>query len=119
MRDGGRGGLWGYGPALGSPHLHGEDDDREADSCGDAHRHDDCLCVIKAGDHAHHVGQADGQDRLQKRITGGLECVELLFVQPYAPPFPVPQAGGNRTEVWGLPERRGSRDAFAGSRHNS
>lgn len=45
-----------------NPHLHGEDDHCEAHSGGDAHGHDDGLGVVEAGDHAHHVGQADGQD---------------------------------------------------------
>lgn len=52
----------GYSPVSGAPYLHGEDDHREADSRGDAYCHDDCLRVVKAGYHAHHVGQADGQN---------------------------------------------------------
>ena len=56
------------GPAAlpwGAPYLHGEDDHREADGRGDAYGHDDRLSIVEAGDHAHHVGQADGQYRLR------------------------------------------------------
>ena len=52
--------------APGAPHLHGEDDHCEADGRGDAYGHDDCLGVVEAGNHAHHVGQADSQDRLRR-----------------------------------------------------
>lgn len=52
--------------------LHGEDDHREADSCGDAHGHDDRLRVVKTGYHAHHVGQTDGQDRQGNKVPGML-----------------------------------------------
>jgi len=47
--------------------LQREEDDSEADDRGDAHSYDDGLCVVEAGDHAHHVGQAQGQDGLQER----------------------------------------------------
>lgn len=76
-------------------YLHGEDDHREAHRRGDAHRHDDRLRVVKAGYHAHHVGQADGQDGLRKRSREGRGvCVETLLVQTLRNqhPFPVPRA---------------------------
>lgn len=45
--------------------LQGEEDDGKADHCGDADRHDDSVGVIEAGDHAHHVRKAQGEDRLE------------------------------------------------------
>lgn len=38
--------------------LEWEEDNSEADHRCDAHRHDDCVCVVEAGNHAHHVGEA-------------------------------------------------------------
>lgn len=46
--------------------LQREEDHREADHCGDAHSHDHGVCVVEAGDHPHHVGQAQSQDGLGK-----------------------------------------------------
>lgn len=54
--------------------LKGEKHYSEADYCCDAHCHDDCVCVIKAGNHSHHVGQAESQNRLKERDTDIFLC---------------------------------------------
>lgn len=43
--------------------LQGEDDHGEAHDCCDTHCHDHCVSVMEAGDHSHHVGHAESQDR--------------------------------------------------------
>lgn len=47
--------------------LEREQDHGETDHCGDAHSYDDRLRVIEAGDHSHHVGEAQCQDGLENR----------------------------------------------------
>lgn len=44
--------------------LQREEDDSEADDCSDAHSYDDRLGVVEAGDHAHHIGEAQRQNGL-------------------------------------------------------
>lgn len=47
--------------------LQREEDDGETDHRGDAHSHDDAVCVIEASDHTHHVGETQRQDGLYER----------------------------------------------------
>ena len=59
--------MWARG--LKTTNLEGEDDHCETHNCCDAHCHDYCVSVMEAGDHPHHVGHAESQDRLKTRNT--------------------------------------------------
>lgn len=65
--------------------LQREEDHREADHCGDAHSHDHGVCVVEAGDHPHHVGQAQSQDGLGKDSTVGEEMTVFRKVNSTPP----------------------------------
>lgn len=56
-------------PGVTGTNLQGEDDNCEAHNCSDAHCHDHRVRLVEAGDHSHHVGHAEGQDRLKPGHT--------------------------------------------------
>lgn len=45
--------------------LQWEEDHGETDHCSDADCHDDSVGVVEAGDHAHHVRKAQGENWLE------------------------------------------------------
>lgn len=69
--------------------LQWEEDNSEANHCCDPHGHDDSLCVVEAGDHAHHVGEAQGQDRLQDTEKKQKACLFLSHVEDISNNFKV------------------------------
>lgn len=63
--------------------LQRKDDHCKAHNCCDAHRHDHGVCVMETGDHSHHVGHAESQDRLKTRNTQIHQhcCICLIGIQ--------------------------------------